>query len=176
LILNKIYLFTQEGGEERCTYMYYEEPNEPKMGFFRRMMIKLGLAYAPEPDDTEEEDGIILPGKRPQVLHFPTDTKTQIAVSTPSSLNATQVPADFLKSGRAVLVNFHGLDKKVADNARFFLSGVTYAIDGSLQKVTDTIYIFTPHEVGILCPDTRDDEDDEIIDDTPTVFQRRLFG
>ena len=156
--------------------MYYDDNGQQNIGFFKRMMIRLGLAYPPEFDDSGEEDGILLPGKSPQVLHFPTDTKTQIAVVTPSSLNGTQVPADFLKSGRAVLVNFHGLDKKIADNARFFLSGVTYAIDGSLQRVTDTIYVFTPREVGLICPSTEDQPMVEDINDAPTVFQKRLFG
>jgi len=148
--------------------------NEVKLSFWQRMMISLGLMYPPDPVIGDDDEGIILPGKTPKVLHFPSDTKTQIAVVTPTSLNATQVPADFLKSGRAVLVNFHALDKKVADNARFFLSGITYAIDGSLQKVTETIYVFTPHEVGLICPGEVD-EPEESSEVTFTV-QKRMFG
>jgi len=150
------------------------QANEPKLSFWQRMMISLGLMYPPEPVMNDDEDGIILPGKTPKVLHFPTDTKTQIAVVTPTSLNATQVPADFLKSGRAVLVNFHALDKKVADNARFFLSGITYAIDGSLQKVTETIYVFTPHEIGLICPGEVEEPDDQ--PEVQFIVQKRMFG
>ncbi len=145
-----------------------------KLSWWQKLLIKLNLAYPPDPFIDEEDEGIILPGKNPQVLHFPNDTQTQIAVVTPTGLNATQVPADFLKSGRAVLVNFHGLDKKTADNARFFLSGITYAIDGSLQKVTDTIYVFTPNEVGLICPGEVDDPEDQ--DQSPHISQNRLFG
>jgi cell division inhibitor SepF len=150
------------------------QANEPKLSIWHRLMISLGLMYPPEPAMTDDEDGIILPGKTPKVLHFPTDTKTQIAVVTPTSLNATQVPADFLKSGRAVLVNFHALDKKVADNARFFLSGITYAIDGSLQKVTETIYVFTPHEIGLICPGEVEEPEDQ--PEVQFSVQKRMFG
>jgi FtsZ-interacting cell division protein YlmF len=150
------------------------QDNEPKLSMMQRILISLGVMYPPEDELDNEEDGIILPGKTPKVLHFPRDTQTQIAVVTPTSLNATQVPADFLKSGRAVLVNFHGLDKKVADNARFFLSGITYAIDGSLQKVTDTIYLFTPHEVGVIVPGEVDSPDD--LDDMNITVKNRMFG
>jgi len=150
------------------------QDNEPKLSFWQRLMISLGLMYPPDPVFPDDEDGIVLPGKTPKVLHFPTDTKTQIAVVTPTSLNATQVPADFLKSGRAVLVNFHALDKKVADNARFFLSGITYAIDGSLQKVTNTIYVFTPNEVGLICPGEVDDPDET--DEAHFTIRKAMFG
>ena len=68
---------------------------EPKIGWWTRTMVSLGLAYPPEQSIPEEEDGILLPGKTPKVLHFPTDTNTQIAVLTPANLNAIKVPADF---------------------------------------------------------------------------------
>ena len=137
-------LFCADGSSNLRWFM---TDNGVKLSWWQRLLIKMNLVYPPDPVLEDEDEGIILPGKNPHVLHFPTDTNTQIAVVTPTSLNATQVPADFLKNGRAVLVNFHGLDKKTQDNARFFLSGITYAIDGSLQKVTDTIYVFTPNEV-----------------------------
>ncbi|MFH1676603.1 MAG: cell division protein SepF [bacterium] len=148
--------------------------NEVKLTWWQKIGIALGLMYPPDPPDPDDEDGIILPGPSAKVLHFPRDTKTQIAVITPTSLNATQVPADFLKSGRAVLVNFHGLDKKIQDNARFFLSGITYAIDGSLQRVTETIYVFTPNEVGLICPSEPEVPEEKTEPVTP--FQRRMFG
>ena len=151
------------------------QDNDTKLGWWSKTMISLGLAYPPEPKYQEEEEGILLPGKTPKVLHFPTDTKTQIAVLTPANLNAIKVPADFLRNGRAVLVNFHGLEKKIADNARFFLSGITYAIGGSLHKITDTIYVFTPNEIGIICPST--EEEEEPVDrETPVEFKSRIFA
>jgi cell division inhibitor SepF len=151
------------------------QDREVKQSWWSKTMISLGFAYPQEPVYPEEEEGILLPGKTPKVLHFPTDTKTQIAVLTPANLNAIKVPADFLKNGRAVLVNFHGLEKKIADNARFFLSGITYAIGGSLQKITDTIYVFTPSEIGIICPST-EDEEDNLEQDTPVEFKHRIFA
>lgn len=138
-------------------------------------MVSLGLAFPPEPEMPDEEEGILIPGKTPKVIHFPTDTKTQIAVLTPSNMNAIKVPADFLKSGRAVLVNFHSLEKKVADNARFFLSGITYAIGGSIQMVTETIFVFTPSEVGIICP-TNEEDDDYEETSPPAEFKRRIYA
>lgn len=150
------------------------QDNEQKLSFMQKIMVSLGVMYPPDDEIMDDEDGIILPGRNPKVLQFPRDTQTQIAVVTPTSLNATQVPADFLKSGRAVLVNFHGLDKKVADNARFFLSGITYAIDGQLQKVTNTIYLFTPHEVGVIIPGEIDDPEEA--PEFEFSVKKRLFG
>jgi FtsZ-interacting cell division protein YlmF len=152
----------------------FMQDKEQKLSVMQRVLISLGVMYPPEEEIEDDEDGIILPGKTPKVLHFPRDTRTQIAVVTPTSLNATQVPADFLKSGRAVLVNFHGLEKKVADNARFFLSGITYAIDGQLQKVTDTIYMFTPHDVGLINPGEIDSPDEP--SEIEYTVRNRMFG
>jgi cell division inhibitor SepF len=151
------------------------QDNDSNLTWWTRTLINFGIVTPPEPKYPEEEDGILLPGKTPKVIHFPTDTKTQIAVLTPANLNAIKVPADFLRNGRAVLVNFHGLDKKIADNARFFLSGITYAIGGSLQKITDTIYVFTPSEVGIICPATDEDEEPQERE-TPPEFKSRIFA
>lgn len=148
---------------------------EPKMGWWARLLTTLGFPAPQEQFMAEEEEGIILPGKNPRILPFPTDTKTQIAVLTPANLNAIKIPADFLKNGRAVLVNFHSLEKRIADNARFFLSGVTYAIGGSLHKINDTIYVFTPAEVGIICPDTGEEEDAQE-KESPVEFKHRIFA
>lgn len=125
------------------------------------------------PEDNYEDDDYIGSGG-PQLLPFPTGTKSQIALSTPITLDDIQMPADYLKSGRAVLVNFHRLDKKAMDNCRFFLTGIAYAVNGSAQKITETIYVFTPSEVGLIYADEVVEERKE---ETQTgAFQKRLFG
>lgn len=150
--------------------------NEPRLGWWTRFLISLGFPYEVEEEVSEEEDGIPIPGKTPKFYKFPTDTKAQIAVLTPTNMNAIKVPADFLKNGQAVLINFHSLDKKIADNARFFLSGVTYAIGGSLHKMTDTIYLFTPSEIGIIPYQSEDEEPPTDNERESSEFKKRILA
>ena len=71
-------------------------------------------------DDVMDEDFI----DEPELYAFPTGTKAQIALATPVNFDQIEKPAMCLRSNRAVLLNFHRLDKKTADNARFFLKGI----------------------------------------------------
>ncbi len=147
------------------------QDNEVRYTWVDNLKVSFGLM---DPLEENDRDDWGVDGGGPELLPFPTGTKSQIALSTPISLDDIQMPADYLKSGRAVLVNFHRLDKKSSDNSRFFLTGVAYAVNGSAQKITDTIYVFTPNEVGLIYSDEQVDEKEE--DTVPGNFQKRLFG
>ncbi|HDS31110.1 MAG TPA: cell division protein SepF [Firmicutes bacterium] len=146
--------------------------NENKNSWSDNIKVFLGLK---DPQEERYEDDDYIGTGGPQLLPFPTGTKSQIALSTPTTLDDIEMPAEYLKSGRAVLVNFHRLDKKAMDNCRFFLTGIAYAVNGSAQKVTETIWVFTPNEVGLICADDYAEEHDKE-ESVPGNFQKRLFG
>lgn len=54
-----------------------------------------------------------------------------------------------LKSRRPVIINLESLDVQLAKKIFDFLSGATYALNGTVQKVANNIFIFAPENVDI---------------------------
>jgi len=88
--------------------------------------------------------------RKPRVLNMPREGVNEISIATPLNINQAAAPADMLRSGRSILCNFNGIEKKNLEQVRFFLMGVVYAIGGTCKKVNDTIYLFTPSITNIV--------------------------
>jgi FtsZ-interacting cell division protein YlmF len=124
--------------------------------------IRIGLLYPQKPfgemvrDVRVDERGRSLVRtegtivKKPRVLSFPQELNNEIAIVTPMNINQAAAPGDMLKSGRSILCNFNGIDKKNLDQVRFFLMGVVYAIGGTCKRINDSIYLFTPATMDVI--------------------------
>ena len=73
----------------------------------------------------------------------------EVCIIKPTSVEESREVTDTLLSGRAVILNLEGIDVSVAQRVIDFSSGTCYAMGGSLQKVSDYIFILTPSSVGI---------------------------
>ena len=78
-----------------------------------------------------------------------TTTGMEVCVIKPSTIEDEIEIADTLLSGRTVLINMEGLNIEVAQRIIDFTSGATYAMHGSLQKVSNYIFLATPSGVDI---------------------------
>lgn len=67
----------------------------------------------------------------------------------PRSFDETEVIASDLKAKKAVFVNFHRLQKDYAQRTIDFLTGVTFALDGKIEKVGHNTILCTPNTMGI---------------------------
>jgi cell division inhibitor SepF len=57
--------------------------------------------------------------------------------------------ADGLKGGHQQIVNLEAADPDLAERILDFLSGVTYALDGSVDRIGDKVYLFAPANVHV---------------------------
>jgi len=73
----------------------------------------------------------------------------EVFVIKPSNMEDTREIADTLLANCTVVLNLEGLDVEMAQRVIDFSSGACYSIDGSLQKVSNYIFILTPANVGI---------------------------
>lgn len=73
----------------------------------------------------------------------------EVCVIKPTSIEDEIEIADTLLSGRTVLINMEGLNIEIAQRIIDFTSGATYAMHGSLQKVSNYIFLATPNGVDI---------------------------
>jgi cell division inhibitor SepF len=72
-----------------------------------------------------------------------------ITVMPVSSFADIQKAADRLKSGEPQIVNLEKTPPEVAERLIDFLNGVTYALDGFVEKVAEGAYLFTPSHIAI---------------------------
>lgn len=73
----------------------------------------------------------------------------EVCVIKPTSFEDSREITETLLSGRAVVLNFEGLDMDLAQRIIDFTCGTCVAIDGNLRKVSSYIVIVTPRSVDI---------------------------
>ena len=73
----------------------------------------------------------------------------EVCVIKPTSVDDGREITETLLANRTVVLNLEGLDVNIAQRIIDFASGSTYAIGGSLQKISQYIFILTPATVDI---------------------------
>jgi cell division inhibitor SepF len=68
----------------------------------------------------------------------------------PTSYDEVQSICDDLKSKKPIIINFEEMDKEVAKRMVDFISGAVYALDGTIQKVSNGIVLVAPSNVDVL--------------------------
>lgn len=84
--------------------------------------------------------------KRPTA--FNSSLKT-LHVDPKSCKEAESIVAALL-SGKGVMTDFTGLDPVTEQRILDFLSGAAFAIDGKIEKITQSQYLITPKNIVIL--------------------------
>ena len=67
----------------------------------------------------------------------------------PRSFNDAQQIADRFKEGVPVILNLQGSDQELSKRLIDFASGLTYALDGGMQRVADKVFRLTPRNVVV---------------------------
>jgi cell division inhibitor SepF len=67
----------------------------------------------------------------------------------PKSFNDAQQVADKFKDNIPVVLNLQGTDTELSKRLIDFASGLTYAMDGGMQRIADKVFMLTPPGVEI---------------------------
>jgi cell division inhibitor SepF len=67
----------------------------------------------------------------------------------PKSFNDAQQVADKFKDSVPVVLNLQGIDADLSKRLIDFASGLTYALDGGMQRIADKVFMLTPRNVEI---------------------------
>lgn len=82
-------------------------------------------------------------------FHIASAREGSISVMPVSTFADVQKAADRLKAGEPQIINLEKTDANSAERLIDFLNGVTYALDGSVEKVAEGAYLFTPSHISI---------------------------
>ena len=75
------------------------------------------------------------------------DVRVHLVV--PKSFNDAQQVADKFKDSIPVILNLQGVDSELSKRLIDFASGLTYALDGGMQRVGEKIFLLTPRNVEV---------------------------
>ena len=67
----------------------------------------------------------------------------------PKNFNDVQDVADKFKDTIPVILNLQGTDTDLSKRLIDFSSGLTYALDGGMQRVADKVFLLTPRNVEV---------------------------
>ena len=67
----------------------------------------------------------------------------------PKSFNDVQDVADKFKDSIPVILNLQGADTDLSKRLIDFASGLTYALDGGMQRIADKVFLLTPRNVEV---------------------------
>jgi cell division inhibitor SepF len=67
----------------------------------------------------------------------------------PKSFNDAQQVADKFKDNVPVILNLQSVDNDLAKRLIDFASGLTYAMDGGMQRIAEKVFMLTPRNVEI---------------------------
>jgi cell division inhibitor SepF len=73
----------------------------------------------------------------------------QVHLVTPNNFNDAQEIADKFKRGVPVILNLQASDAELSKRLIDFGSGLTYALDGGMQKIADKTFLLTPRNVEV---------------------------
>ena len=85
-----------------------------------------------------------------KVVNIHATTQLKVVLVKPERFENASEIADHLREKRTVVLNLESTNKDIARRLIDFLSGVAYAGDGKIKKVSANTYIITPYSVDLM--------------------------
>jgi cell division inhibitor SepF len=86
---------------------------------------------------------------RPQAVKPIPMPTTRVHVMEPRGFNDAQEVGDRLKSGQPVILNLQGVERDLQRRLIDFSSGLAYALNGTMSKAADQVFLLTPSNVEV---------------------------
>lgn len=106
--------------------------------------------YEYEDENEEVEDRKIFGRKtKDKVVAMPQANAIKMVISQPTTFEQSDEICSFLKEKKSVIVNLEYVNKDVARRIVDFISGGVYALDGYIQKISNSIFLVAPSNYEI---------------------------
>jgi cell division inhibitor SepF len=90
-----------------------------------------------------------LQSRVPRIEAVPNPSSVRVHLVLPRSFNDAQQIADRFKQGIPVILNLQNADAELSKRLIDFTSGLTYALNGGMQRVADKVFLLTPRNVEV---------------------------
>jgi cell division inhibitor SepF len=132
---------------------YRERPNVRRLSS-RRRRDEIDDIFAEE-SESERRTAVLRPvgGSRPGGSggggNGRAEQGVRVHLVIPKSFNDAQDVADKFKEAIPVIINLQGNDADLSKRLIDFASGLTYALDGGMQRIADKVFLLTPRNVEV---------------------------
>ena len=96
-------------------------------------------------EEEEEPEGINkIFGRKPKIVNMPQTQQIKMVISQPTTFEQSEEMCNYLKERKSVIVNLEYVNKDVARRIVDFISGAVHALDGHIQKISNSIFLIAP--------------------------------
>jgi cell division inhibitor SepF len=124
---------------------YRERPNVRRLSS-RRRRDEIDDIFADDPP-SERRTGVLRPVGGSRGPNGRGEVRVHLVI--PKSFNDAQDVADKFKDSIPVIINLQGSEADLSKRLIDFASGLTYALDGGMQRIADKVFLLTPRNVEV---------------------------
>lgn len=95
--------------------------------------------------------------KKNKVVGMPGVQQVKVIISQPNSFEQSEEICEHLKEKKSIIVNLEYVNKDAARRIIDFISGAVYALDGNIQKISNSIFLVAPYNYEITNEILKDD-------------------
>ena len=110
-----------------------------------------------ENDEEGQEDKRLWGRKNNKVVAMPQVQQVKMVISQPTTFDQAATICDLLKQKKSVIVNLEYVNKDVARRIIDVVSGAVHALDGHMQKISNSIVLIAPFNYDIENEIARDE-------------------
>jgi cell division inhibitor SepF len=126
---------------EELERSYQERPNVRK--------LNRGRSRSDYDDIFADEAPRPVPQRVVRPVDVPRQQRVEVHLVVPKNFNDAQQIADKFKVDIPVIINLQGAEVELSKRLIDFGSGLTYALDGGMQRVADKVFLLTPRNVEV---------------------------
>jgi len=122
---------------------YRERPNVRRLSSSRRRRDEFDDIFADD-EPAARRTSVLRP-----VANGRSGQDVRVHLVIPKSFNDAQDVADKFKDSIPVILNLQSSDTDLSKRLIDFSSGLTYALDGGMQRIADKVFLLTPRNVEV---------------------------
>ena len=100
-------------------------------------------------DTEEDEDRKLWGRKNSKVVSMPQAQQVKMVICQPTTFEQSESICSLLKEKKSIIVNLEYVNKDIARRIVDVVSGAVHALDGNLQKVSNSIFLVAPYNYDI---------------------------
>ena len=100
-----------------------------------------------EEEEEQQERGFF--GKKSKVVSMP-QSQVRMKICKPTSFEQSEEICNELKERKSIIVNLEYVNKDVARRIVDFISGSVHALDGHIEKISNSIFLVAPVNYEIV--------------------------
>ena len=101
--------------------------------------------YEDEVEEVEERGLFSAIGaRRNKIVNMPQVQSVKMVITQPTTFEQSEEICNYLKDKKSIIVNLEYVNKDVARRIIDFLSGAVHALNGHIQKVSNSIFLVAP--------------------------------